>query len=384
MEIFSTKRNLEWFFNQVKIQSIVDKHLLNQTIYIKTFENPPKIKIIEKNPNQTYKIESEILLDTDQEIQCYKVLGRYLELFIKVLTFGERKGLYNAQIERIGISLIEREFNRIPVLNNEVYLSNFLISKHLIDPKTRILPTTIKVGFSELENKIKKHYDYVKIEAFENFDLALDKIKKTGKFIFIKDTYDPKSFEYSNENCINLKEILKENLNKKIQDFRKNQIRSEIIGPIFYLTHDRNLIPIGYIHIYNKNKLLEEKDINKIKEWNQELIERMQQLNTAQIQEKEQILNISKNGFRTRIKNLNLINYLIKQSGMYCDIIFREQKPISVFAEFKSSIRNQNGTLDIGAKIVEFKTKEQKENFLNNVALLEKKYHLLKLQQKGI
>lgn len=383
MEIISTKRKLEWFFDQLKIQSIVDKHLLNQTIYIKTFENPPKIKIIEKNPNQTYKIESEILLDIDQEIQCYKVLGRYLELFIKVLTLGEKKGIYNIQIEKIGISLIEREFNRIPVFNNEVYISNFLISKHLIDPKTKILPTTIKVGFSELENKIKKYYDYVKIEAFENFDFVLDKIKKTGKFIFIKDTYDPKSFEYSNENCINLKEILKENLNKKIQDYRKNQIKSEILGPIFYLTHDRNLIPIGYIHIYNKNNLLEEDDINKIKEWNQELIERMQQLNTTQIQEKEQILNISKNGFRARIKNLNLINYLIKQSGVYCDIIFREQKPISIFAEFKSSIRNQNGTLDIGAKIVEFKTSEQKENFLNNVTLLEKKYQFLKLQQKG-
>ncbi|MFN3604799.1 MAG: DUF1577 domain-containing protein [Leptonema sp. (in: bacteria)] len=381
MEIINTQRKLEWFLDFNKTSSIVEKHLLNQYLYIKSLENPPKIKIIEKNPNQTFKIESEILLELDQEILCYKVLGRYLELYIKILTYGEKKGTYNVKIEKIGVSLIERDSLRIPILNNEVYLTNFLVSKHLIDPKTRIIPTTIKIGFSELENKIKPLYDYVKIDTFENFDLILDKIQKTGKFIFIKDTYDSSSFDFFNEDCLNLKEILKENINQKIHEYRKNQIKSEIIAPLLYLSHDRNLFPIGYIRIYNKNKSLDLEEIDKIRKWNQELIDRMQQLNTTYIQEKEQILNISKNGFRARIKNVNLINYLVKQSGFYCDIVFREEKPIPIFAEFKSAFRHKDGKLDIGAKIVEFKKEKDRENYLSNIDILEKKYQILKLKK---
>ncbi len=383
MEIISTPRKLEWFLNPDKIESIVDKHLMNQTVYIKSLENPPKIKFLEKNPNQTYLIESDILLETDQQIQCYKVLGRYLELYIKILTSGSKKGTYNIKVVRVGVSLIERESVRIPVLHNEVYLTNFLVSKHLIDPKTRIIPTTIKVGFSELENKIRTLYDYVKIDTFENFDLILDKIKKTGKFIYIQDTYNPESFNFSNEDCISLKEILKENLQQKIHEYRKNQVKSEIVGPIFYLAHDKNLISIGYIRISNKSKPLELEEINKIKQWNQELIKRMLQINTTTIQEKEQVLNISKNGFRARIQNLNLISYLIKQSGTYCDIVFRDQKPVSIFVEFKSSYRHQDGKLDIGAKITEFKSDKDKTNYLENLTILEKKYQILKMQKES-
>lgn len=194
MEIISNSRKLEWFLNPEKIESIIDKHLITQPIYIKSLENPPKIKFVEKNPNQTYLIESDVILEVDQEIQCFKVLGRYLELYIKILSLGQKKGTYNCKVTKIGISLMEREFIRIPILNNEVYLTNFLVSKHLIDPKTRIIPTTIKVGISELENKIKSLYDFVKIDTFEDFDLILDKIKKKGKFIFVRDTYDPESF----------------------------------------------------------------------------------------------------------------------------------------------------------------------------------------------
>lgn len=383
MEIISNSRKLEWFLNPEKIESVIDKHLITQPIYIKSLENPPKIKFVEKNPNQTYLIESDVILEVDQEIQCFKVLGRYLELYIKILSLGQKKGTYNCKVTKIGISLMEREFIRIPILNNEVYLTNFLVSKHLIDPKTRIIPTTIKVGFSELENKIKSLYDFVKMDTFEDFDLILDKIKKKGKFIFVRDTYDPESFSFSNEDCISIKEILKENINQKIQEYRKNHIKSEIIGPIFYLTHDRNLIPIGYIQIVNRNKPLEIEEINKIKQWNQELINRMQQINTTYIQEKEQILNISKNGFRTRIKNLNLINFLIKQSGMYCDIVFRDNKPISIFAEFKSAYRHQDGKLDIGAKIVEYKSDKDKTSYIENLNILEKKYQILKIQKKN-
>ncbi len=383
MEIISTPRKLEWFLNPDKIESIVDKHLMNQTVYIKSLENPPKIKFLEKNPNQTYLIESDILLETDQQIQCYKVLGRYLELYIKILTSGSKKGTYNIKVVKVGVSLIERESVRIPVLHNEVYLTNFLVSKHLIDPKTRIIPTTIKVGFSELENKIRTLYDYVKIDTFENFDLILDKIKKTGKFIYIQDTYNPESFNFSNEDCISLKEILKENLQQKIHEYRKNQVKSEIVGPIFYLAHDKNLISIGYIRISNKSKPLELEEINKIKQWNQELIKRMLQINTTTIQEKEQVLNISKNGFRARIQNLNLISYLIKQSGTYCDIVFRDQKPVSIFVEFKSSYRHQDGKLDIGAKITEFKSDKDKTNYLENLTILEKKYQILKMQKES-
>jgi hypothetical protein len=87
-----TKRQLEWFINPEKIHSIVEKHLLNKYIYLKSLEDPPKIRFIEIHPNHTYKIATDIVLDLDKEYVCFRVLGRYLEIHIKIISRGEIKG----------------------------------------------------------------------------------------------------------------------------------------------------------------------------------------------------------------------------------------------------------------------------------------------------
>lgn len=378
------KRKLEWILNKDKVKAIIEKHLFQKNIYLKSLEEPPKLRIIEINPNYTYKITSDVLLDLDQEYIAYSVLGRYLEIHFKVLSKGEIKGIYNIDIKALGVSLIEREDLRIPIKNNDVYLTNFLTSKHLIEPKTRIIPTTIKVGLAEFENKIRPFFDVVKLDTFENPDPLIELVKKTEKIIFIKDSFDINSFEIEHSEILNLKEIYKSNLDKIIQRYKKLNIKSELIAPLYYLTHDNNLIAIGYIQLQNKNKIMELDEIEKVKQWNQELIERMLQINTIQIQEREEVLNISKNGFRAKIRHLKLINYLIKQSGFSCDIVFKGHPPISIFVEIRSSARDDKGILHIGAKIINFKKSEQKDLYLNLVQIYEKKFKIMQIQAKKV
>jgi hypothetical protein len=376
-----TKRQLEWFINPEKIHSIVEKHLLNKYIYLKSLEDPPKIRFIEIHPNHTYKIATDIVLDLDKEYVCFRVLGRYLEIHIKIISRGEIKGIYNVQIKAIGISLSDREEIRIPIKNNEVYLTNFLTSKHMIEPGTRIIPTTIKVGLAEFENKIRPLYDVVKLDTFEEPDPLTELVKRTEKFILVKDSFEPKEFETEHPEILNLKKIFSNNLDKIIQRYRKLNIKSELIAPLYYLTHDHNSIVIGYIQLQHKNKTMELDEIDKVKQWNRELIDRMLQINTSLIQEKEDVLNISKSGFRTKIKHLNLINYLLKQSGFSCDIVFKGYPPISVFVEIRSSARDEKGVLYLGTKIIQFKNEEQKNQYLNLINIYEKKFKIMQAQQ---
>lgn len=374
------ERNLEWIINLNKIHSIVNKHLIDKYLYLKVLQDPPKLRILEMNPDSTYKIVSDVVLEIEKEYICYKVLGRYLQIHFKVLNKDAVKGTYTIKINTIGISLTEREDLRIPIKDNQVYLTNFLTSKHIIEKNTTIIPTTIKIGFSEFEKKIKQDYDNVKIDAFHDSDILIQLVKKTEKTIFIEDSYDLKSFDVQHEEILNLKNIFKDNLNNIIQRFRKNQIKSEIISPLYYLSHDHNYFVIGYIQIQSKSKLLNWSDIEKIKQLNKELIDRMLQINTAKIEEKEDIINISRKGFRAVIKNLNLVNYLIKQSGFSCDIVFKGHPPISVFAEIRSSIRDSKGILYIGTKIMDFKSDEHKKNYQQLIDVYEKKYKIMQIQ----
>jgi hypothetical protein len=356
-----TKRQLEWFINPEKIHSIVEKHLFKKYIYLKSLEDPPKIRFIEIHPNHTYKIATDIVLDLDKEYVCFRVLGRYLEIHIKIISRGEIKGIYNIQIKAIGISLSDREEIRIP--------------------GTRIIPTTIKVGLAEFENKIRPLYDVVKLDTFEEPDPLTELVKRTEKFILVRDSFEPKEFETEHPEILNLKKIFSNNLDKIIQRYRKLNIKSELIAPLYYLTHDHNSIVIGYIQLQHKNKTMELDEIDKVKQWNRELIDRMLQINTSLIQEKEDVLNISKSGFRTKIKHLSLINYLLKQSGFSCDIVFKGYPPISVFVEIRSSARDEKGVLYLGTKIVQFKNEEQKNQYLNLINIYEKKFKIMQAQQ---
>ncbi len=374
------ERKLERIFNLNKIHSIISKHLMNKYLYLKVLQDPPKLRIFEINPDTTYKIASDVLLDLEKEYVCYKVLGRYLEIHFKVISKEAVKGIYNIKIQSIGVSLTEREDLRIPIKDRQVYLTNFLTSKHLIEKNTTIIPTTIKIGFSEFENKIKQNYDNVKIDVFNNSDPLIQLVKKTEKIIFIQDSYDLKTFDVHHQELLNLKEVFRDNLSNLIQRYRKSQIKSEIIAPIYYLTHDHNYFAIGYIQIQNKTKSLSWNDIEKIKLLNKELIDRMLQINTTKIEEKEDVINISRKGFRAVIKHLNLINYLIKQSGFSCDIVFKGHPPISVFAEIRSSTRDDKGILYIGTKIVDFKSDEDKRNYEKLIDLYEKKYKIMQIQ----
>jgi hypothetical protein len=378
------QRKLEWIVKPEKIESMIQKHLLNKYLFLKSLEDPPKIRIIEINPNQTFKIASDVVLDLDKEYIIYRVLGRYLEVHFKTLTKGEIQGIYNIQIKAIGISLIEREHLRIPIKNNEVYITNFLTSKHLIDSHSKMIPTTIKIGFTEFEKKIKNLYDFVRINTFEEQDPLIELIKKTQKFILVKDSFDLEQFGIEHPEVLNLKKIFNNNLDKIIHRYRKLNIKSELIAPLFYLTHDYNYILIGYIQLQNKNKTMDIEELEKVKQWNQELITRLLEINTIQIQEKEEVLNISKNGFRAKIRNLNLINYLLKQSGFSCDIVFKGQPPISIFVEIRSSARDTSGILYIGTKIINFKKEEQKNLYLNLMDLYEKKFNISQIQSKRI
>ncbi len=385
MELKKYERKLEWFQNPEKLNSIINKHLLNKTMYFKYQDNPSRAKIIEIKPNFSYLLQTDLVLEKDQDFVIYSVLGRYIEIHFQIENLTEKKGVYLIRIEKIGISLIERNSIRIPVKFSEAYLTNFRISKHLIDEKVKVIPTSIKVGISEFENKLRKLFDIVKTVVFDFEDPLYLFFKKNQKSVFVENTYKLESFQFQNENFFSLSQLFQNQLQNKIGQYRKDGIKSEIYTPLFYLTHDRNYICIGYIQIQSKTRILSiEEDFHKIIKFNEELIERMQKINTANITEKEELINLSRDGFRIRIKNSNLINYLIHQSGFTCDLVAKEHSPFTLYVEIRSSIK-KNNMLEIGAKIIEFiQGDNSRKRFLELISIYEKKYQISQNLQKNL
>ena len=285
---------------------------------------------------------------SDNIIIAYGLLQKYFEIEFDVL---ERRGpgYFECAIKSGRNATTGRADIRFKVNSDDVIATNFRVSKHTIDVSMFTIPTSIKVILDQFETQNRSLSDYFAVGVFaDNHDPLIMDIHKTGRTLFISDLGDEDSFVPMNDDFIDPREILAHEFPRYIAKMKEKGYLSILIMPILYVTDSEQSVPFGFISMYTKEKALSFEDILEMKDKTFKLVDRVRDANTAFIEAKQQIVDISRSGIRLKIDNMQIKQSLLKARGFVFDIVFRLQAPITVFGEIKFTATDPEGNLLVG------------------------------------
>jgi len=379
-------RDLEIIVEPEKIQHLLKNHLSKRTLLIQGSDPPGEAKIAGFDEGNILSVDLGALeLQENDQIKLFRILGRYIELSCVVMRATESKGIYLLNVHHAGISRKERAFARIPLQPDEVHISNIRTSKQTIDATLFHIPASVRVNFGLYEQKLKNQADFVKIDVFGPRGTIWDEMRKSGKTLLITDTRVEAHFRSAGE-TLDYADFLEDKLRKRIEEYRKEKIISELAVPVIYVTHDQTRIPLGYIQLQSRTRLFTAADIAPLKTTAEELVNQIRDSNTVLLQDKEQVINISRGGLKAVIRNPQAIGYLTKQNGFTFDLFFRMQAPITLFAIIRSMRATQAGELYLSLQFRGSSSyrKDDLARFKQNMDQKEKQYEAILAKRKAL
>ncbi len=373
--------------DSVQIKSIIQKYFLNNTLFASGYDPPLEAKIIEIRESKWMVIDfKNHKAKKDETYTLYIVLNRYAHVSGRIVTEGVSGGRYYLlEINHIAIAKLDRSSKRILVSEKEVTINNFRISKNELNVGMNHVPTSIKLGFNELKNRLKANADFIEINALELKD-ELDggvfkEISKNGKPILVRNTADPNSYLPFNKSYFNYADYLKSNLRTHILECKKKGIISEIILPIIYISNDQTPIPLGYVHMQSKSVAYSPEDVQTIWIMLRDMLDRIAKANAQLIISREQVMDISRGGLMMKIKNPELIEKLKIQKFFTFDLFFNMEAPITLYGMICTFYTGIDGA-NIGVHIQGNSSRDgEMKRYYEKIDYFEK-YHAIENQKK--
>ncbi|MCB1314788.1 MAG: DUF1577 domain-containing protein [Leptospiraceae bacterium] len=377
------QRELEAITETEKIYHLIQKYLLNQTMYLRGFDPPYQVKIAGADKQNILSVNmGQYEPEEGQQITMFRILGRYMHLKCRVVKYTGQGNLYTVTVEQAAIARANRSALRLPIRHNEAHISNIRASKHTIDATLFNIPTSVKVNFSTYEQNLKGRFEFVKIDVFGKRGTVLDEIRKTGRTLFIRDTQNPDDYKARDDGFVDYAEYLDDDLRSSMIEYQRGKIKSDIIVPVNYITHDQSSIPLGYIQAQSKTEHLDVDKVLELREIAFEMVDRIRDSNTVLIQEQQPILNVSNGGLKVLITNQELREYLARQNGFTFDLFFKMQAPITLYGLIRSAYTGVDG-LTLGLQISGNSSRPGEiKRFKDNIANLERQLKET-MQKKG-
>lgn len=371
------KRNLETISEPAKKHHILSKYLIGKELKFKDQDERGivRLKNVSQDGNKILISASpELELETNEPVSLYVILSKYIQLDCKVLQ-KRPDSQYVLGVEKIGIASREREHPRYEVPPGAVWITNILTSKATIDANMFIVPTSVKVNFSDYEIKLKNTCDYIKISTFQSNDPDKIRIvKKTQKMLLIEDTQNPQCYQEAiTPDFINYEEEIDSDFKSEMRKLKDQKVVSELIVPVIYIDLEEKAIPIGYIHMQSKKDKFDLGKAMEIKTLTFEMVDRIRNSNTVTITERFNVLDISAGGLKVKINHPELNQTLPRLSGFNFDIFFKMQSPMSVFGLIRSIYKDPDGSLILGIQLAGNSARPgEKKRFLENLEILKK------------
>jgi hypothetical protein len=371
------KRNMDVFSEPDKKLHVLSKFLMGKDLKFKNQPERGRLLIQKVAPDGNKILVSAdplTVLNPKENLVLYKILARYIHLECQVLQ-NRGNNEYILQVDKIGIANKDREAPRVPVPPGHVWVTNILTSKATIEANMFIIPTSVKVNFSDYESKLKNTVDFIKIATFgpdlpEKFQV----VKKTQKIYLIEDTQDPESYTSKpTPDFIEFSTEVDMDYPKEMRSLKDQKIVSELIVPVIYVDLEENAIPIGYIHMQSKSKKFDLAKAMEIKTLTFEMVDRIRNSNTLTITDRFNVIDVSAGGLKVKVNHPALNQTLPRMTGFNFDIFFRMQSPMSAYGLIRSITRDEDGSLILGIQLAGNSARPgEKKRFLENLELLKK------------
>jgi hypothetical protein len=318
-------------------------------------------------------------------IMIFGLLQKYFEIELDVVE-AKGPGYYECSIRSGRRATTGRIDIRFKVNSDDVISTNFRISKHTIDMTMFTVPTSIKVILDQFESQNRQYADHFEVGLLANSqDPVIQHIRKTSQTLFVEDYNNDASFVPMTDEFVDLRQVLGHEFPRYLAKMKEKGFGSAIIVPILYLTDAEQTIPFGYINMMTKERPLTFEDVITMKEKTFKLVDRIRDANTAFIEAKQQILDISRGGARLKIDDTQLKAAMIKTRGFVFDIVFRLQAPITVYGEIKFTATDPDGSLLAGVSFTgNSSRKDEMKRFGQIMEPMELEYKKkLMMQMKG-
>ncbi len=373
----SEKRDLQIVKDPEKIAYLLRKHLVGLTMLLNGYEPPPEVMVIEaRGDNHVVLDFGTFAPEVGEVCTLHKIMSRYIHISGKIIEENISGGRYHLLlIDHLAVATQQRNHTRIPVVDDEVFISNIRISRNEINVNMTSVPISIRLGLDELKVRLQGKADHIDIQVYESETSAVDSITnqvcRSGKPLLVRDTSDVQSYKPYNKFYFNYADYLKSGIQKKISEARQKNITSEMCIPIIYLTHDQTTISLGYVYMSNKLSHFSPDDVKTTWHIIREVISRIRDSNTMLVHKRETVLDISLGGLMLSVKNPQLIEGLRSQKSFTFDLFFHMQAPITLYGIIRSFVEGK-GEAKVGVQIEGNSARlKGMERFRQNVRTME-------------
>lgn len=350
MSTFKQRKNrfYEEIENLDEVYTFLNDRFLHKSLEIKYDVESRKATI-----NEVRKDEKIVMIVTDESYEPHEdmflmvsgLVDKYFEIDFhieEVISSGYFKCVIHAGRK----AKTGRSDLRFKITKGDAVATKFKVSKHTIELNNFSIPTGIKVILDQYESSKKGSEDIFKVDYFKTSDSILNKMKKTGHGVLISDLLDSESYKPVNDEFIDYHSELAGKLDGYILKCRDKGFKSLMIIPIIYIADSGNSVPFAYIKMISKTRNYSLEDVFSIKEDTFKLVDRIREANTITLNEKQNVLDISKGGCRLIIENDELKRYFMKARGFVFDIVFKLQQPITIYGEIKfTGVDNEKNLL---------------------------------------
>ena len=331
------ERDLEFIQDPVKIHHLLRNHLSKRSLFVQGIDPPREVKIVNFSDQNVLTVDLNGLdYDAGAEVILFRILGRYIHLECNVIKHTGQGSIHTLAIDKAAIARKERQHLRIPIKNREVHISNIRTSKQTIDATLFNIPATVRVNFGLFEDQLKNMADFVKIDVFGKRGTVFDEIRRTGETLLLPDTQVEEDYGPRRKGYFDYADFLEDELREKIHEYKREHVKSELIVPVIYITHDESRLPLGYIQMRSTSMHYDESHVERVRRAAGELVAKIRDSNTVMINAKQYLINISRGGMKVIIDDPDLKNYLVRQKGFTFDLFFKMQAPITMFGQIRA------------------------------------------------
>lgn len=343
------KRGFESFKTASDVINVLKSQFAERKLYIKYSIDKTEVDINEYLGDNTLMVVTDAQYEHDGTLIIYGLSDKYVEIDLEVME-ENGPGYYRCKIKSARRATSGRRDLRFKVGTEDVYATNFRVSKHRIDVSGFKMPTSIKVLLDQFQQQNSGMGDIIKVDVFtmENRKGLLNVLRKTGKSIFVQDVADSESYRALNDDFVDLAEIYGDQLDDYIRKNVEKGYQSIIIVPIIYINEAEQSVPFAYIQVISKSETFELDKYIELKEHSFTLIDRIRDANTDLMQVHQEIVDVSRGGAKLRISDPELKDYIRRAKGFIFDIVFKLQAPITMYGQIKVLYDADDGSVFVG------------------------------------
>ncbi len=340
-------REIESVVDVAKVFYIIKNHLLTKPLYFKGYPEKYKTKILQIVDEQTLELIIPPEVKIEENITVYAILNKFVEIDLRIVR-KMANNIYHYAIVGSNIAKHNRGNIRFKVERGDVFINHIRTSRHIINASHYNIPTSVKVIMHQHEPFLKPLADEVYLSPFLEDNSKHRLIKKTTKTYYVRDFNDDSSYEPINEEFIDIRKYLQNDLTKAKKYYQSKGIRSEIITPILYIASDEDMIALGIIHMISLTEPLEIDKVLEAKDVSFQIVDKVRAANTIIVNKRQDVLDIGRGGAKIKVTDKELAKNLVHQKGFSFDLYFKRQAPITLYSTIRNHRWNENDQLIVG------------------------------------